>query len=81
MNRTLDSISVAAFSDRFFCCLFSARLRGPCSRSSLMEMYSPVKKREGSEVTVLQPENGIQGFFSFNLCFQSIKICTQGFSV
>jgi len=81
VNRMLDSISAAAFSDRIFCCLLSARLRGPCSRSSLMENVLPSQKGEGSEVIVLQPGNGIQGFFSFNLCFQSIKICTQGFSV
>lgn len=68
-----------------FCCCFQwqvfllsllSQAEGPMLKILLDGNVLPSQKREGSEVTVLQPENGIQGFFSFNLCFQSIKICT-----
>lgn len=81
MNHVLDTISVAAFQWQDFLPSLLSQFGRLCSWSPLMKNTLPSRKGKGSEVIVLKPGNGIQGFFSFNLCFQSIKICTQGFSV
>lgn len=77
MNCILDSISVAAFQRQNFLVSFY-----PFWGAHIQEKEPTLNPEgEGSEVIVSKPGNGRQDFLSFNLCFQSIKICTQGFSV
>lgn len=78
MNRILDSVSVAAFQQQDFLQSHFTHFGGP----TLGIKNPPLEpKGECSEGIVSKPGNGRQDFFSFNLCFQSIKICTRGFSV
>lgn len=78
MNCILDSISVAAFQWQDFLQSHFTHFGGPTFG---IKNLPPEPKRERSEVIVSKSGNGRQDFFSFNLCFQSIKICTPGFSV
>lgn len=78
MNCILDNNSVAAFQGQDFLQSPFTHFGGPTFR---IKNVPPEPKGERSEVIVSKPGNGRQDFFSFNLCFQSIKICTRGFSV
>lgn len=78
MNCILDNNSVAAFQGQDFLQSPFTHFGGPTFR---IKNLPPEPKGERSEVIVSKPGNGRQDFFSFNLCFQSIKICTRGFSV